>query len=69
MDNKEKAFRAGVLNRYYTAMLQASVMGLVEFLDFDIVEIKEMIDDMFKQLEEATNHYEEVLENLEMRKV
>jgi len=61
-NEKKIALRAATLNRYYTAMLQASIMGLVEFVGFDEGEILDMVTDMFTQLDEAKKHYEGVLE-------
>ena len=59
-NEKMVALRAATLNRYYTAMLQASIMGLVEFVGFDESEILDMVTDMLTQLDEAKKHYEGV---------
>lgn len=61
-DDSLKTLRAAVLNRYYTAMFQASIMGLIEFLGFDKSAILEMIDDMFAQVDEAKDHYKKVID-------
>ena len=60
-NEKMIALRAATLNRYYTAMLQASIMGLVEFVGFDEGEVLDCVTDMLTQLDEAKKHYEGVL--------
>ncbi len=60
-NEKMIALRVATLNRYYTAMLQASIMGLMEFVGLDEGEIWDMVTDMFTQLYEAKKHYEGVL--------
>lgn len=62
VEDQLKALRAAILNRYYTAMFQASIMGLIEFLAFDKSDILDMIDDMFAQVDEAKDHYKEVID-------
>jgi len=60
-NEKMIALRAATLNRYYTAMLQASIMGLMEFVGFDENEILDCVTDMLTQLDEAKKHYEGVV--------
>ena len=62
-NEKMIALRAATLNRYYTAMLQASIMGLVEFVGFNEDELLDCVTDMLTQLDEAKKHYEGVARN------
>jgi hypothetical protein len=53
ISKEELALTSAVLNRYYTAMLQAAIMGLIQFVSFTEKQIHDMVDDMLKQLREA----------------
>lgn len=65
-NQKLDTLRAAILNRYYTAMLQAAIMGLKEFVGFEDQQIEEMVDEMLQQIQECKEDLDSKLIDLRL---
>ena len=64
--NKLDTLRAATLNRYYTAMLQAAIMGLKEFVGFEDQQIEEMVEEMLQQIQDCKEDLDSKLIDLRL---
>ena len=63
---KLDTLRAATLNRYYTAMLQAAIMGLKEFVGFEDQQIEEMVEEMLQQIQDCKEDLDSKLIDLRL---